>query len=97
MVGLPLEPFLSEMKGFGVESCQFGLPPSIQVQFSLFVQMALNLQDRARQKILPFGREMRWIDQDVLLKEVEGQGLFDYSIIQNTYVETIPDPTTQQL
>jgi hypothetical protein len=53
-VELSLAPLESDMKGFGVESRQFGLAPSIQVQFSIFQQTTVHSICRAKETILSF-------------------------------------------
>ena len=70
-VGLRLAPLEADMQSFGEESRQFGLPMSLQVQFPIFQQTALNLQGKARDNPTLLNGDA--MDQEDWLKKVEGQ------------------------
>jgi predicted ATPase len=71
MVGLPLAPLEADMEAYGQESRQFGVTPSVQVQFPIFLQTILNLRHEPQNPTELSGSAMNESD---ILDQVEGNG-----------------------
>ncbi|KAL3918505.1 MAG: hypothetical protein SGILL_004204 [Bacillariaceae sp.] len=72
LVGYPLAALEKDMASYAREARQFGLSGSLQAQFSIMLQTALNLQGKSSYKTLLKGTAMN--QEDMLSKEVEGKG-----------------------
>lgn len=68
--GLPLAPLAQDMESYGQEARQFGLTPSIVVQFPIMLQSAMNLQGKSPSPTRLSGDAM---NQKSLLQEVTGK------------------------
>jgi hypothetical protein len=71
--GLPLGPIAQDMESYGQEARQFGLTPSITVQFPIMFQTTLNLQGKSLSTTRLEGEAM---DETSILQEVSGKQSF---------------------
>ena len=72
LVGYPLAALEKDMTSYALEARQFNLSASLQAQFSIMLQTALNLQGKSKHRTLLKGAAMN--QEEMLSNDVEGKG-----------------------